>query len=293
MKINLNNYILSIKISEQMDLNTLLTFFIQSKKNKYLLFQENRIKVNNQVFKINHNLKINDIVEIDLHSNTIEQIKPEFTTLDICYEDELFLIVNKPPHLLVHSDGVETQHTLSNQVQGYYISNNIPFPVRPIHRLDKDTSGLVLFCKIPFFQPMLDKMLSEKQIYREYDAFVEGKIKQKNQFIELSIARDRHNAKKMRISKNGKYAKTQITCIKKYPTYTFIHVKLYTGRTHQIRVHSQAIQHPLLGDELYGNPSNKISRLALHASTLKFFHPIQQIEVSVHCPLPKDMKKLL
>ncbi len=293
MKLNLQNFILSIKIEQETDLNTLLAQFEQSKKNRYILLQEEKIKVNNHICKTNLCLHNNDTIQIDLHTKSFEQIEPDFTPIDICYEDDLFLIVNKPPYLLVHSDGVETKHTLSNQVQAYYMQENFPFPARPIHRLDKDTSGLVLFCKIPFFQPMLDKMLSEKHIYREYDAFVEGRIKQKNQIIEVPIGRDRHNAKKMRTSKTGKYAKTQITCIKNYPIYSFVHAKLYTGRTHQIRVHLQAIHHPLLADELYGSPTNKIKRLALHASTLKFYHPIKQTEMCIHCPLPKDMKKLL
>lgn len=293
MKITMKYHSIQIQSEQDSDIDTLLQDLHQSKKARYLLYQNKQLYLNGNLCKQNQLITKNDEVQIHLPDETLSSIPPDFTELSICYEDELLLAVNKPSHLLVHSDGVDTSHTLCNRVQGYYLMQGITAPVRPLHRLDKETSGIVLFCKIPFFQPLLDHMMKEKQIQREYEAIVEGSIHQKKQTITYPIARDRHDARKMRVSATGKHAKTTITLQKNYGAYSWIHARLFTGRTHQIRVHLAALKHPLLSDSLYGTPSDKIHRLALHASLLTLQHPFTNQKIQVTCEMPLDMKDLL
>lgn len=293
MKLRLQHDILHIKKAENEDLDALLQQLQQSRKARYFLYQKESIKVNESICRQNQKLSINDEIQIRLPKEQYQEITPDYQELEVCYEDELFLIVNKPAHLLVHSDGIDTTHTLSNRVQGYYHLQGSTAPIRPLHRLDKETSGLVLFCKLPFFQPILDMMMKEKMIHREYEAIVEGNLHQKKQTITFPIARDRHDAHKMRLSPNGKAAKTIFTLQKNYQGYAWLHARLYTGRTHQIRLHAAAIKHPLLSDALYGTLSAKIPRLALHASSLTFYHPLLNKELCVQCEVPADIKCLI
>ena len=295
MKIDYCKPLLTITIQEDCTIDTILEYYKQSKKNRYLLYKDEKIRVNQVVCKQNRELSKDDLLQIyiDVKSDEDDMIEPDFSDLSVCYEDDIVLVVNKPSHLLVHSDGVNTAHTLSNRVQGYFMMEGKQNLVRPIHRLDYETSGLVFFCKLPFFQAYFDEMLKEKKIYREYDAICEGIINQKKQTINQPIGKDRHESNKMRISKTGKEAKTQISTIKKYKTYTWVHARLFTGRTHQIRVHMASIHHPLLADSIYGSTSSLISRHALHASSLTFYHPIKQEMIQVTCELPSDMQTLL
>ena len=145
MKINYSKPFLTITIQENCDIDTILEYYKQSKKNRYILYKDNKIKVNQVVCKQNKSLLKNDTLQINIDFSDYETIEPDFSDLDICYEDDLILIVNKPSKMLVHSDGVNTKHTLSNLVQGYFIMEGKQHPVRPIHRLDYETSGLVFF----------------------------------------------------------------------------------------------------------------------------------------------------
>lgn len=288
----LKNNLLEIKITKACSVEELLQTYLISRKQRYLLFQNRQIKVNDQLLSQSIPLKKNDIVQISLQEER-DTICPWEIPLDICYEDEVLLIVNKPSGMLVHSDGNNTANTLCNAVQAYYQKSGQHHLVRPIHRLDVETSGLLLFCKCSFFQPLLDHLLMEKQIHREYLAFVEGKLPKQQMIIEKAIGKDRHNSKKMRISKQGKYAKTLLQVKQQFPAYALIRCQLFTGRTHQIRVHLASIQHPLLSDSLYGHCNSRIPRLALHAYRMCFYHPLLEKELIVECPLPKDMKNLL
>lgn len=289
MKIELKNQRLHIKIANNSTIDRILQYFHVSRKQRTLLYQNGAIHVHKQKQRQNIELFTGDHVIIDTILS-FDRIVPWHEQLQIQYEDDLFLIVNKPCHILVHSDGTNTEHTLCNQVQAYFDTTNQACPVRPIHRLDMETTGLVLFCKLPFFQPMLDHMLEEKQIYREYDAIISGSTKFKNKDITYPIARDRHDAKKMRVSSQGKSAKTIVTTTMNKTQISVVHCQLQTGRTHQIRVHLAALGHPIVSDPLYGSIQKIMPRLALHASILSFYHPILQKQIQVTCPLPKDMQ---
>lgn len=272
--------------------DALFAFFHISKKTKYAYYQKGHIRVNQCVTKTNTHIQKQDKIEITCILEE-DELTPWFHDLSICYEDELFLIVNKPSGLLIHSDGIEKNYTLCNFVKGYYIQQQIQSPVRPIHRLDKDTSGLVIFSKLPFFQPLLDAMLSQKQIQRDYYAIVKGNIQAPYQCITQAIGKNRHHSQKMRVSVNGKYAKTEIYRKQEFRDYTLIQCRLHTGRTHQIRVHLAHLHHPLLSDALYGTMDRRIARLALHAFCVRFYHPILQKNICVQCSLPNDMSQLL
>lgn len=293
MKLSLHRHILTIQLQKDETSDSILDALQQSRKKKYLLYQNRQLTCNGAVLTRNTLLHKNERLSIRL-TEEAEMIAADHQPLSICYEDELFLIVNKPPFLLVHSDGNNTSHTLCNRVQAYFLESGQPqCPVRPIHRLDSDTSGLIVFCKISFFQPMLDALLKEKKIQREYLAFAQGFFPKKHCTIDAPIARDRHHAGKMRTAKQGMEAKTDVAVLRQLPSYAFIRCTLHTGRTHQIRVHLSSISHPLLSDPLYGNTSKQIRRLALHAASLTLYHPLLQKEIKIECPLPADMKKLL
>lgn len=292
MKIELKYNTLYIEMDHVCMLEDIFQHFHISRKQRYLLFKKQAIRIQKTIIHENQSIAAHQVVCINITTYDTDDINPSYVPIDIVFEDSLFLIVNKPKHILVHSDGINIHDTLCNRVKGYYIETKQELCVRPIHRLDMDTTGLVLFCKISFFQPLLDHMLEQKLIHREYDAFVKGFCKVHKKMITYPIARDRHDAKKMRISKQGKPSKTIVTTIQASKHYSHIHCILESGRTHQIRIHLSAINHPILSDPLYGTLDSCIQRLALHAGNLSFYHPIQQETFHIQCPLPDDMQLL-
>ena len=278
MQLSLNENILTIIIEKEMDSDQIFEQYHIGKKQRYFHYQ-NGFYVNGIAKKQNCHLQPNDMVTIQMLDEQ-DEIALDAKPIDICYEDEIILIVNKPAYLLVHSDGTNTNHTLYNRVAYYYHQKNYPYKVRAIHRLDYETSGLVFFCKRTFFQPLFDQWLSEKKIHREYIAICQGILKN-NQTIHKPIGRDRHDAKKMRISPSGKDACTHVKVLKHGKNQTYIECRLETGRTHQIRVHLASIGHPLLHDKLYGKASKE--RMMLHATRLSFIHPFTNEIHTIEC----------
>lgn len=199
----------------------------------------------------------------------------------IVYEDIFCLVVYKPPFLLVHEDG-NTLDTLQTRVQSYLIQKGWPHSAQAIHRIDYETSGLVLFCKLPFFQPFFDHSMQEHSIKKEYICKIRGKLS--CQTIDFPIARDRHNAKKMRISKTGKPCKTQILSSSPCKEGSLLRVGIETGRKHQIRVHLSALHHPILNDPLYGKRINA-QGLYLQCDKLIFPIPFQKDPICIQCPI--------
>lgn len=288
----LQNHILTISIAQETTMDKILQTFHIARKQRYFLYQEHLIQVNHQILSQSINLYPNDIVDI-IMKQECDHIQAWHIPVSIVYEDDIFLVVNKPSGMLVHSDGNNTDHTLCNAVKAYYDETGQCHLVRPIHRLDVETSGLVLFCKEPFFLPLLDSQLSEKRIHREYQAIVQGIMKRKEWTIQTGIAKDRHHSNKMRVDKNGKAAKTSVSLLQQYKDFALVRCQLYTGRTHQIRVHLASIHHPILSDSLYGKADSRIHRCALHAYQLSFPHPLTSDIMTCTCTLPNDMKSLL
>lgn len=196
--------------------------------------------------------------------------------IKVLYEDEHLIIVNKPYGMKTHPNQPNERDTLLNHLADYLAPNSQPHVV---HRLDKETSGAILFAKNPFVLPILGRLLEQKKIYRRYQAIVHGSIK-KDLTINKKIGRDRHDRRKRRIDpKGGKTAITHVSIAKQLPKQTAVFCQLETGRTHQIRVHLASIGHPLVGDPLYSNQPQ--GRLMLHAYELHLLHPFTNQEIAV------------
>ncbi|MBR3251235.1 MAG: RluA family pseudouridine synthase [Erysipelotrichaceae bacterium] len=293
MQYTLNEKWLHIDISS-LFVKTIQEFFdeyIPSKKVQHLLIQNKHILLDGNPVK-----REDDIVglslDINIYPETYAYDKNDMK-LDVVYEDEIILIVNKPKDVLVHSDGNE-EMTLTKMVESYYSDKNY-ISALPIHRLDKETSGLVVYSKSVVFQPLLDLYLSQKKIRRNYLAFTEGRMEPgKIMTIDKPIGKDRHNPNKRIIYKNGQDALTKVRCIgvNKAKNYSIMMCSLETGRTHQIRVHLSSIGHPILNDDLYGHQSDLCIRMGLFAESIEMYHPLKEENLSVECDLPNDLNRL-
>lgn len=293
MKYTLEDKILKIDISSLFNekIQDFFDEFIPSKKMQHLLIQNKWIMLDgNPCKREDYIVGINLEINIYPEEYVYEKIDCK---LDVVYEDEIILVVNKPKGVLVHSDGLDGD-TLTKWVESYYVDR--PYiSALPLHRLDKETSGLVMFSKSIVFQPLLDKLLSEKQIRRSYLAFVKGKMdKDASMIINEPIGKDRHNANKRVCYKGGQSALTKVRSLgySKKNNYSVLRCILDTGRTHQIRVHLAYKHFPILNDTLYGEESKLCIRMGLMADELDFFHPLRQEMLNVECELPNDLSKL-
>jgi 23S rRNA pseudouridine1911/1915/1917 synthase len=214
------------------------------------------------------------------------QITPNYQDIGILYEDDHVIVVNKPPFMNTHPNDPKADiNTLVNAVQYYLQANGENRNIRQVHRLDRDTSGAILFAKHSLAGAILDNMLEKRKIKRTYIALVHGVVKQSTGTVKAPIGRDRHHATKRRVSPTGQDALTHYLVLKvdKDKQLSFIKCWLETGRTHQIRVHLSYLGHPLVGDILYGGKSI-VNRQALHAAKLEFIHPFTQENIICHAP---------
>ena len=211
---------------------------------------------------------------------------PEDLPLDILYEDAALLIVNKPAGMLVHPTGGEYSHTLANAVLFHYEAHGEKHAFHPVHRLDRQTSGLVLIAKESHVQHLLS---AHNAIERIYLAVIESSLPESCGTIAAPIARRPGSIIERMVSPEGKCAVTHYTTLAERGGLSLLALRLATGRTHQIRVHLAHLAHPLLGDDLYGGRTDRITRQALHAHRLHLRHPSSGEEITVHAPLPADM----
>jgi len=217
----------------------------------------------------------------------INRLEPSDEFLDIAYEDAYLLVVNKPAGLLVHPTSNQLELTLGNHIIGHYRRHLESQSFHPVHRLDRNTSGLILIAKNPYIQQQLSGKFA---IFftRSYLALVHGLI-QKDGSINAPIGRKPGSIIERMITKDGQQSRTSYKVVRKFLNATLLSLSLETGRTHQIRVHLAHIGHPLLGDDLYGGTRNIIARHALHSAEVTFIHPMSQIEIHLESPLPADM----
>lgn len=265
------------------------------------LLKEKQVMVNEKPVKANYRLRTGDRIRVCVPPCEELNIEPENIPLDILYEDEDLLVINKPKGMVVHPSAGHTSHTLVNGVL-YHCQGNlsgINGVLRPgiVHRIDKDTTGALVICKNDLVHRELAEQLKEHTIKRRYRAIVLGNFKEEEGTVEGPIGRHPVDRKKMAINyKNGKDAVTHYRVLERFGNYSYIECRLETGRTHQIRVHMTSIGHPLLGDLVYA-PSQKngfhLEGQTLHAQILGFYHPVQKKYMEFEAPLPDYFVKLL
>lgn len=267
-----------------------LESFYLSKSKIYTLFFENKILVNDHKCKERDLIKVGDIITID-HDEEIDY-KIKKGKLDILYEDQYFLIINKPYGIIIHN-GKDNDDALCNLVAGYYKENGISLNIRFAHRIDKDTTGIIVFCKDILTLSYMNHFIETHEIRRAYRLLVSGYFKNKKGVIDKPIGEDRHSNSRMRISNTGKESITEYEILKQFNNISYVECKLKTGRKHQIRVHMASLNHPLLGDTLYGGDNKLIKRVALHSYNIKFIHPFFNEEMDITAKLPIDMNNIL
>ena len=265
------------------------------------LIKDGHVKVGDKIVKSNYKLSYDEMIRVEIPDLTEPDIVAENIPLDILYEDEDVLFVNKPKGMVVHPAAGHYSGTLVNALM-YHCGDSlsgINGVMRPgiVHRIDMDTTGSLLVCKNDVAHQKLAEQLKEHSIYRIYHALVHGNIKEDSGTINAPIGRHPIDRKKMSInSQNGREAITHYEVLERFGDYTYIACKLETGRTHQIRVHMASIRHPLVGDLVYGPqkcPFPNLQGQTLHAKTLGIIHPRTGEYLEVNAPLPAYFQKLL
>lgn len=282
------------------NLKELLKVHFQISDNLITKLKKNKkILLNSEFTYLDHELKLNDFIEINLDfEETSENIVPNsILKLNIVFEDDAILVVNKPAGITVHPSINHFDDSLSNVVKHYFNTINLKRKIRPVNRLDKDTSGLVVFAKNEYVQEILIKQMKSKIFKKEYLAILTGNLEKENGTINAPISRKPNSIIEREINENGLPSITHFELIENFNyeniPLAFVKFVLETGRTHQIRVHSKYIGHPILGDSLYGKISCIITRQALHAYKISFLHPIKKEVLNFEISLPEDMLEIV
>lgn len=213
--------------------------------------------------------------------------------LNIIYEDDYLLVLNKPANIAIHPSILHFDNSLSNGVKFYFDKLGLKKKIRIVNRLDRNTSGIVVFAKNEYIQECLIKQMKTKELKKEYLAIAKGILESKSGTLNFPIARKEGSIIERTVSSDGDSAITHYDVVKEFNNLSLVHIVLETGRTHQIRVHFSYIGHPILGDTLYGSPSKLINRQALHSYKLTFIHPVTKKVVSLEAPLPNDIKNII
>ncbi|ABS42085.1 RluA family pseudouridine synthase [Clostridium botulinum] len=294
---------INLQVEKEFDnvrLDLYLSKIFEDKSRSYLqgIIDEGNVLVNNKEKKRNYKLKVGDNIEVNIPEPKLLQIEPEDIKLDIIYEDKDVIVVNKPQEMVVHPAPGVYSGTLVNALLHHCKDlSGINGVARPgiVHRIDKDTSGILVVAKNDISHNNLAAQFKEHSISRVYMALVEGIIKYEQGTIEAPIGRHPVDRIKMAVVKDGRHAVTHYKVIERFKNHTLVECRLETGRTHQIRVHMSHIMHPLVGDPVYGYKKQRFNLKGqmLHAKLLGFIHPTTRQYVEFESELPEYFKKII
>ena len=253
-----------------------------------------RIYLNGDVTSVNHLVLENDLIECYLdYEEDNSNIVPIEMPLNIIYEDEAYIVVNKPAGIPVHPSMDHYADSLSNGIAFYFNQIGLKKKIRPVNRLDKDTSGIVIFAKNEYIQECLVRQMKSKEFIKKYIAVVNGNLGNFEGTINAPIARKEGSIIERCVNGTGDIAITHYKVLKRNLDFDVVECILETGRTHQIRVHFAYLGHSLLGDTLYGTSSSLINRQALHAYEVEFTHPLSKKKVKYVANVPENLNKLM
>jgi 23S rRNA pseudouridine1911/1915/1917 synthase len=254
-------------------------------------YQGNITKNGVPVF-VTERLEPGDRVSVSVPADELETVQPEPMPLAVRYEDDDIMVVSKPAGLVVHPTGTHTGGTLANGVVAYWLARGETRKFRPVNRLDKDTSGLLIVAKNQWAHDQFSRMQKERQLKRTYQAIVHGEVTQEKGTVDAPIGLRDGSIITREVRPDGQKAVTHFKVLARGGGISWLELTLETGRTHQIRVHMSHLGHPLLGDDMYGGSRELIGRQALHAVKLSFTHPRSSQQVELAEPLPADMQEL-
>jgi 23S rRNA pseudouridine1911/1915/1917 synthase len=287
------------------------------------LIDDGEVSVNQNQVKSSHRIHAEDQIEVELTETFIEKFEPENIPLEIIFEDESLAVINKQAGMVTHPGAGISRGTLANAVafrfkiqdSEFKIENildersrlqNLRAKIGIVHRLDKDTSGLIVVAKNETAHENLSGQFRNREVYKSYVALAHGKVERNTGKIEAPIAREKHNRLKMSVQKSGRNALSLWKVRQRFEKFTLLDFEIKTGRTHQIRVHLSYINHPIVGDETYNSGRDntvadleirqairELNRFFLHAERLSFTHPTTKEKMDFHAPLPKELKDFL
>ena len=263
------------------------------------LIEDNKVIVNGSIAKSSYKVKENDVIELEEPEAKTVDIVAQDIPIDVVYEDNDIIVVNKPKGLVVHPANGNWDGTLVNAIMAKCKDSlsGIGGEIRPgiVHRLDKDTSGLLIIAKNDKAHLNLSEQIKNRNVKKVYYALVRGIVPENDATINMPIARSTKDRKKMAVDKNGKEAITHFKVLERFDKYTLLEVKIDTGRTHQIRVHLSQIGYPVVGDEVYSNGKNEfgIHGQLLHAKSLEFTHPTTGEKMHLEAELPEEFESVL
>ena len=257
----------------------------------YKLIKLNKIELNHKPCDTRKTGNLENTITVNFdYEEDNSNIVPTKMDLNIVFEDDWLLVVNKPAGIAIHPSVLHYSNSLCNGIRFYFDKIGLKKKIRPVNRLDLNTSGLVVFAKCEYIQECLINQMKNNQFKKEYLAVCDGIFDEKSGTINLPIARKENSIIERCISENGQTAITHYEILKEFDNYSLVKCSLETGRTHQIRIHMSAISHPLLGDSLYGSISDLINRQALHCYNLQFIHPVYNNDLNFFGDLPNDFK---
>lgn len=263
------------------------------------IFKDEKILVNGKIEKLSYKVKVGDKIEVTIDEPKEVEIKAEDIPLDIVYEDNDIIVVNKEKGMVVHPANGNWDGTLVNAILAHSKDSlsGIGGELRPgiVHRIDKDTSGLLIVAKNDKAHKNMAEEIKNHEVTKIYVALVRGIFPDDTATIDMPIARSKDDRKKMAVDKDGKEAITHVKVLERFNKYTLLEVKIDTGRTHQIRVHLSKIGYPIVGDEVYSNGKNEfnVHGQMLHSKILEFKHPVTGKDMHLEAKLPKEFEDVL